>query len=61
MVDKDYECPQCGMKILGESGLIIWCSSHGKDIPWITTEEHKAGITYETKYPDACGYKLMAG
>ena len=49
------------MKILGENGLIIWCSSYGKDIPWITTEERKTGLTYETKYPNACGYKLMAG
>jgi len=57
----DNKCPSCGMDILGENGLIIWCSSYGKDMPWITFEEVKLGVTYETKYPDACGFKLMAG
>ena len=42
-------------------GLMCWCDSYGEELPWLTEAESKAGLTYESKYPKACGLMRMGG
>ena len=52
---------RCGKDLVVFPGLAEWCSGYGNSIPWLTNEDLENGITYESKYPDGCGFKLMVG
>ena len=54
-------CSKCGKRLVAIQEFAEWCSSYGDQIPWLTEEDVKKGLTYEMKYPLACGYKLMFG
>lgn len=55
------ECPYCRNILLGIANLFVFCSSYGNDLPWITDEDKNNGLTYQTKYPNGCGYMFIAG